>query len=92
MYQEKLYLITYDDPFYPNGEPAEIMSVVRLKGTRLLLHEKDTSKVYVFGKEPTICYVIKYQNGKEDFIPKERADSQLWHLVTLKEIITYGKP
>lgn len=88
MKAEKLYLIGIHMHSFRVGAPAEIVGVKMCT---------PTAPTFPFGSVPVpllarACYHIRFDDGKEDYVPIKEVDDGRYELMTLKEILTKGIP
>lgn len=67
---QKAYLVGTHRHSYQPGKPFEILGVIFIKPKNILL--------------PRACYVIRIENGKEDYIPI--ADSRYYKIISENDI------
>ena len=82
--KERIYLITYDNTQYRYSEPCSVIGVKRITTYK--------RSIVDIANEPIDCYHVKYEDGEEGYIPINDLKLLGYHFVTLRDMLTYGKP
>jgi len=82
--KENLYLITYDNTQFRPCEPCLVVGVKRVTTYKRGLVD--------IANTPIDCYQVRYEDGEEGYLPISDLEILGYHFVTLKDMLTYGKP
>jgi hypothetical protein len=90
MKAEKLYLVGVHMHSFRAGTPSEVIGVKMCTPT--------TPSFIPFGGGVSVpllarvCYHIRFDDGKEDYVAKTEVDDGRWKFMTLDEIMRNGVP